>query len=72
MDEIYSIACHTTNLARGWLEDKDEEKNGRLTEWMLWKKRKMDDHLVHTTPNLHPPKMNVLPKSFLQIILAAK
>ena len=29
--------------------------------------RKMDDHLVH-----HSPKMDVLPKTFLQIILAAK
>ena len=33
---------------------------------------RMDDHLVHTTPNHHPPKMDVLPKTFLQIILAAK
>ena len=34
--------------------------------------RKMDDHLVYTTPNHHPPKMDFLPKTFLQIILAAK
>ena len=32
----------------------------------------MDDHLVYTTPNHHPPKMDFLPKTFLQIILAAK
>ena len=32
----------------------------------------MDDLPVHTTSNLHPPKMEVLPKNFLQIILAAK
>ena len=31
----------------------------------------MDDHLVHTIPNHHPPKMDVLPKPFLKIILAA-
>ena len=28
--------------------------------------------LVHTTPNYHPPKMDVLLKTFLQIIHAAK
>ena len=32
----------------------------------------MDDHSVHTTPNQHPTKMDVLPKTFVQIILAAK
>ena len=32
----------------------------------------MDDHLVHTIPNHHPTKMDVLPKTFVQIILAAK
>ena len=32
----------------------------------------MDDHLVHTTPNPHLLKMDVLPKTFVQIILAAK
>ena len=34
--------------------------------------RKMDNHLVHMKPNRHPPKMEVLPKNILQIILAAK
>ena len=31
-------------------------------------------HTVHTTPNHHPPKMDmdVLPKTYLQIILASK
>ena len=32
----------------------------------------MDDHLAHTTPNLRPLKMDVLPKTYLQIILATK
>ena len=31
----------------------------------------MDDHSVHTTPNQHPTKMDVLPKTCVQIILAA-
>ena len=30
----------------------------------------MDDPQVHTTPNHQPSKMDVLPKTFLQIILA--
>ena len=33
---------------------------------------KMDDQPVHTTPNHHAPKVVVLPKTFLQIILDAK
>ena len=32
----------------------------------------MNDHLVHTTPNHHPPKIDVLPKTFFQIILFTK
>ena len=32
---------------------------------------KMDDRPVHTVPNHHPTKMDVLPKAFVQIILAA-
>ena len=28
----------------------------------------MDAHLIHTTPSHHPPKMDVLPKTFLQIM----
>ena len=31
-----------------------------------------DDHTVHTIPNHDPTKMNVHPKTFSQIILAAK
>ena len=32
----------------------------------------MDDHPVHTKPNPHPTKIDVLPKTFLQVILGAK
>ena len=46
--------------------------NRRTDAWQNGCFRKMDDHLVHTTPNHHPPKMDVLPKTFLQIILASK
>ena len=33
---------------------------------------KINDHWAHTAPNHHPHKMDVLPKTFLQIIIAAK
>ena len=46
-------------------------KNRRKDAWQNGAK-KMDDHLVHTTPNHLPPNMDVLQKPFLQIILAAK
>ena len=36
-----------------------------LEKWMII-------HAVHTSPNHHPPKMDVLTKTFLLIILAAK
>ena len=32
----------------------------------------MDDNPVRTTPNHHPPKLDVLQKKFLQIILTTK
>ena len=33
---------------------------------------KMDDHLVHIIPSHQPTKMDVLPKTFVEIILVAK
>ena len=33
---------------------------------------KIEDLPIHTTPSHHNPKMDVLPKTFPQIILAAK
>ena len=68
---ILSIPCHTTDLApcrmiwRKWLIE--ERTLGRMDA-----SEKLDDHLVHTTPNHHPSKVNFLPKSFLQIILTDK
>ena len=34
-------------------------------------KEQMDDHPVHTIPNHHPTKMDLLLKTFVQIILDA-
>ena len=38
-------------------------------EWMLGK---MNELPAYITPNHHPPKMDAFPKTFYQIILAAK
>ena len=46
--------------------------NRRTDAWQNGYFRKIDDHRVHTTPNPHPPKLDFLSKTFLQIILAAK
>ena len=46
--------------------------NIKMDTWQNGGLRKMDNLPVHNTPNPHPPKMDVLPKAFLQIILAAK
>ena len=46
--------------------------NRRTDAWQNGGFRKIDDHLVHTTQNHHPPKMEGRPKTFLQIIPAAK
>ena len=50
--------------------DLQKRVNRRLNTWRNGCFGKMDDHPVHTTPNHHPLKMDVLPKTFLQIILA--
>ena len=53
---------------------KDEVKkrmNIRTATWRNGYSGKMDDHPVHTIPNNHPTKMDVLP-IFLKIILATK
>ena len=68
-DEIHSIPCRTTDLAPGQFEEKDEQKNGCLAEWMLQKKWMIIWFTPHQT--FHSPKMDVLPKTFLHIILAA-
>ena len=48
----------------------EEQTLGRIDEYCRYF-GKMDDHLVHTTPNHHPPEMDVIQKTFLKIILAA-
>ena len=53
-------------------DDLFKRMNRITTTWRNGCYEKMVDHLVHTTPSHHPTKMDVLPKSFLQIILAAK
>ena len=50
-------------------DDLKKWKNRRTDTWRNGASKKMDYHLVHTKPP--PPKMDVIPKTFLQIILAA-
>ena len=52
-----------------------ERMNRIKATWRNGCFEKMDDHPFHMTcsiPNHHPTKMDVLPKFFVQIILAAK
>ena len=49
---------------KGWIELRLY-----LAKWIF---KKMDDHPVHTIPNHHYTKMDVLPKTSVQIILAGK
>ena len=66
---IYSIPCRTSYFAPG-CEEKEKYNNGYLAEWMLWKNEgSFSSHHIKPPPNR---KMDVLPKTFLQIILSAK
>ena len=54
---------HQNDLKKGMNRRTDTWQNGCFS--------KMDDDLVNITQNHHPLKVDVLPKMFLQIILAA-
>ena len=64
------ILCRTIAILHQ--DDLKKRMNIKTVTWRNGCSGKMDDHPIHTTPNHHPSKMNVLPKTFLQIILAAK
>ena len=54
-------------------QDDFKKRMNRITAtWRNECFERMDDQQAHTTLNHHPPKMDVLQKTFLQIILAAK
>ena len=73
---IHSIPCRTTDLAPGWfaenmnwrtrwIEERTLSRMNASEKWMIiW--------ITPPTPNHHPPKMDVLPKTFLPNTLAAK
>ena len=50
-------------------DDCKNRMNRRTGAWQNGCFIKMDEHLVQTTPKNHPPKMDVPPKTCLQIIL---
>ena len=54
-------------------QDDFKKRMNRITA--TWQNRcfgKMDYHPVHNIPNRHPTNMDVLPKTFVQIILSTK
>ena len=50
-------------------DDLKKRTNRRTNTWRNGCFGKMNDHLVLNTPNHQPPQMDVLPKTFLWIIL---
>ena len=67
-DRIISIPCRTRDLALGYIEENDEEKNGHYTEWML-QKNECFSGSHHT--NSPPSRNGCYSKTVLEIILAA-
>ena len=53
-------------------DDLKNRMNRRTDTWRNGCFGKIDDHLVHTPPKHRSPKMDDIPRTFLQIILAAK
>ena len=63
------MPCRTIKI-----QHQDDMKNRMKRRNNAWRNgcfRIMDDHLFPSIPNHHPCKMDVLPKTFLQIILDA-
>ena len=52
--------------------DLKKRMNRITATWWKGCFEKLADHSVHTIPNHHPTKKDVLPKTFVQIILGAK
>ena len=67
---IHSIPCLTTDLLYPQYDLKKRMNRIKAT-WQNGCFEKMDDHQFHTVTN-HPSKMDVLPNTLAQIILAAK
>ena len=61
--------CRTTHFSQ---DDLKNRMNRRTDTWQNEWFRKINNHPVQTVPNHHSPKMDVLPKTCLQIILVAK
>ena len=58
-------------VAAAWETEWKKRMNIITATWWNGRFEKMD-YLVHATPNHHPSKIDVLLKTFLQILLAAK
>ena len=69
-DGIDSIPCRTSYIFH---QDDFKKRMKRITAtWRNGYFGEMVVHLVHAIPNHHLTKIDVLPKTFVQIILAAK
>ena len=63
---------HAAQYSHQRQDDLKKRMNRIMDTWWNGCFGKTDDHLVHTTPNHHPPKMDFLSKTVFQIILADK
>ena len=68
MKLIHFLAAPDIFCLPGWFWRMNKIK----ATWWIGCIEKMDDHPVQALPIHHPTKMDVLPKTFIQIILAAK
>ena len=63
---------HAAQYSHKRQDDLKKRMNRIMDTWWNGCFGKTDDHLVHPTPNHHPPKMDFLSKTVFQIILADK
>ena len=64
------IGLNTDDKAKVVADDLKKRMKRIAATWRNECFEKLAIHPVHTTPNHHPSKMDVLPKTFLQINLA--
>ena len=68
-DGINSIHCRI--IAIFHQDDSKKRMNRKTTTWRNGWFEQIDDHPVHSIPNHHSTKTGVIPRTFVQLILAA-
>ena len=71
-EKAKAIAAFLAALAIFHQDDFNKRMNRTTATWRNGFLEKMADHSVHTILNHYPTRMDVLPKMFVQIILASK